>query len=128
MLLLPFAPTPFLRDLAMSEPREPHLDQMQIATRADLHRIDQQISRLADAVERLVRVEERQAAMSTRMESLEDTVTDVATKASATEERVTRWVQRSIGAWAVISFLLAVTSLTFVQKQLAFILLEMSTK
>jgi len=72
-----------------------------------LSRIERQIDRLAEAVEKLVLIEERQRTQDARISLAEGRITVVEVAQRSTEAKVDMWINRGIGAWAIAATLFA---------------------
>lgn len=77
-------------------------------TAGDFKRLEDKVDEIGKAILLLARIDERQIAASrelgivwTRLETAEKTV-------AAEKARLDMWIQRGVGAWAVISALFAV--------------------
>lgn len=69
----------------------------------NLLRIERKVDRLADAVEKLVLIEERQTTQGTRIGLIEQRVAGLEVANSSTDRKVEMWINRGIGAWAVFA-------------------------
>lgn len=74
----------------------------------NLTSIERRLDRLADAVEKLVLIEERQSAQGIRIGAVEERVIAVETAQRSTDKKVDMWINRGIGAWAIAATLFAV--------------------
>lgn len=74
----------------------------------NLTSIERRLDRLADAVEKLVLIEERQSAQGVRIGAVEKRVITVEAAQRATDKKVDMWINRGIGAWAIAATLFAV--------------------
>lgn len=74
----------------------------------NLSSIERRLDRLADAVEKLVLIEERQSAQGVRIGAVEERVITVEAAQRATDKKVDMWINRGIGAWAITATLFAV--------------------
>lgn len=79
-------------------------------TDEDFRRLESKVDKLADAVTKLVLVEERIANQGERIGRVEQRVTAVETASSKTDKTLQMWVNRGIGVWG-----LAVTVFALVQ-------------
>jgi hypothetical protein len=79
-------------------------------TDEDFRRLESKVDKLADAVTKLVLVEERIANQGERIGRVEQRVTAVETATSKTDKTLQMWVNRGIGVWG-----LAVTVFALVQ-------------
>lgn len=73
----------------------------QTPTSGDLLRIERKVDRLAEAMEQLIRVEERQSNQGIRLGSLEKDLAATEAKLDAVDKKVDQWINRGIGVWAV---------------------------
>ena len=73
----------------------------------NLSSIERRLDRLADAVEKLVLIEERQSAQGVRIGAVEERVITVEAAQRATDKKVDMWINRGIGAWAIAATLFA---------------------
>lgn len=71
---------------------------------ADLARIEAKVDRVAEAINQLVRVEERQIGHSDRLNALEARTTTVEEAQRATDRELSKWINRGIGMWALAVF------------------------
>lgn len=76
----------------------------------DFRRLEGKVDKMADAVMKLVLVEERQANQGERIGRVEQRVAAVETATSKTDRTVQMWINRGIGVWGV-----AVVIFTLVQ-------------
>lgn len=74
-------------------------------TNEDLRRIESKVDKLTDAVMRLVLLEERQTNQGERIAAVEHKVSDAQEQISKVDNKVERWINRGIGAWAVAGIL-----------------------
>lgn len=76
----------------------------------DFKRLEGKVDKLAEAITKLVLVEERQANQGERIGRVEQRVASVETATSKTDRTVQMWINRGIGVWG-----LAVLVFTMVQ-------------
>jgi hypothetical protein len=76
----------------------------------DFKRLEGKVDKLAEAITKLVLVEERQANQGERIGRVEQRVSAVETAAAKTDRTVQMWINRGIGVWG-----LAVLVFTLVQ-------------
>jgi hypothetical protein len=76
----------------------------------DFKRLEGKVDKLAEAITKLVLVEERQANQGERIGRVEQRVAAVETAAAKTDRTVQMWINRGIGVWG-----LAVLVFTVVQ-------------
>lgn len=74
---------------------------------SNLTSIERRLDRLADAVEKLVLIEERQSAQGARISLVEKRISTLETAQRSTEAKVDMWVNRGIGAWALAATVFA---------------------
>lgn len=67
----------------------------------NLTSIERRLDRLADAVEKLVLIEERQSAQGARIDTVEVRISAVEKSVQDTDKKVDKWINRGIGAWAL---------------------------
>ena len=79
-------------------------------TDEDFRRLEGKVDKLADAVMKLVLVEERLANQGERIGRVEQRVVAVETSVSKTDKTMQMWVNRGIGVWS-----LAITLFALVQ-------------
>lgn len=77
-------------------------------TSADFNRLERKVDKMADALQQLVRVEERQTNQGVRIGETEKELVTLATKIDAIDKKVDQWINRGIGVWAVAVTLWAV--------------------
>lgn len=70
-----------------------------------LMRLEAKVDKLAEAVERLVRIEERQMSQGERIGNLEQKTGVLEAKEDATSRKLDRWVSYGVGAWFVASII-----------------------
>lgn len=73
----------------------------------NLLRIERKVDRLADAVEKLVLIEERQTTQGGRLSAIEQRVDALAERLGLTDRKVDMWINRGVGAWAIAATLFA---------------------
>lgn len=71
--------------------------------RTDLDRLEAKVDRLADAIEKLVLIEERQTTQGHRLGQLEQRLSAAEKAQDATDRKVDTWINRGIGVWAVVA-------------------------
>lgn len=76
----------------------------------DFRRLEDKVDKMADAVMKLVLVEERQTNQGERIGRVEQRVAAVETATSKTDRTLQMWINRGIGVWGV-----AVVVFTLVQ-------------
>lgn len=76
----------------------------------DFRRLEGKVDKMADAVMKLVLVEERQTNQGERIGRVEQRVAAVETATSKTDRTLQMWINRGIGVWGV-----AVVVFTLVQ-------------
>lgn len=76
----------------------------------DFRRLEGKVDKLADAVTKLVLVEERIANQGLRIGVVEQRISAVETQADRTDRKVEMWINRGIGVWG-----LAVTVFALIQ-------------
>jgi len=78
----------------------------EIITRADLNRIEEKVDKLADAVNRLVLIEERQSAQGQRIGKIEERTAATEVQITTVDRKIDQWVNRGIGVWMLAAFAL----------------------
>ena len=73
----------------------------------DLSRLEDKVDKMAEAVQKLVLVEERQTGQGDRITKLEKRASDADLSRQKLDQRIDRWMNIGIGAWAVVAFLVA---------------------
>lgn len=81
-----------------------------MTTPEDFRRLEGKVDKLADAVMKLVLVEERLANQGERIGRVEQRIVAVETSVGKTEKTLQMWVNRGIGVWS-----LAITLFALVQ-------------
>lgn len=76
----------------------------------DFRRLEGKVDKLADAVTKLVLVEERMANQGERIGKMEQRISVIETQADKTDRKVEMWINRGIGVWG-----LAVTVFALIQ-------------
>ena len=71
----------------------------------DLAKLEKKIDRITQALDNLIRLEERFALQGTRIGDLEKEVVANKANISAIEKKVEQWINRGIGVWAFASFI-----------------------
>lgn len=72
-----------------------------VVSEFDFIRLERKVDRMAEALNTLIRVEERQTNQGKRIGDLETQVAVNATRIDATSLMLSQWINRGIGAWAV---------------------------
>lgn len=70
-------------------------------------RIEAQLAQLTHAVTQLVRMEERQATHSRRLDLLEESAAATGARLTELKEELSKWVNRGFGLWGCIAALWA---------------------
>lgn len=78
-----------------------------MTTPEDFHRLESKVDKLADAVMKLVLVEERLANQAERIGRVEQRVVAVETSVGKTDKTLQMWVNRGIGVWSLAITLFA---------------------
>lgn len=68
---------------------------------SDLGRIERKVDKLMEAMEQLIRVEERQSAQGLQVDDLKRAVATLQAAHSDLDRKVEKWVNRGVGVWAV---------------------------
>lgn len=74
----------------------------------DFKRLEGKVDKLADAIQRLILIEERQTTQGERLGKCEATLTVHDALIHKVDGKVERWVNRGIGVWAVAVALFAI--------------------
>lgn len=77
----------------------------------DFKRLEGKVDKLADAIQRLILIEERQTTQGERIGKVESTVAVHETAIQRTDRKVDQWVNRGIGVWAVAVAIIAMVEL-----------------
>lgn len=67
----------------------------------DLQRLERKVDRLADAVEKLVLIEERQTTQGARIGAVEQSIAALDKAQQLTDRKLDKWINRGIGVWAL---------------------------
>ncbi len=76
-------------------------------SRDDFTRLEGKVDKLADAIQRLILIEERQTAQGERIGKCESALAVNESTIYRVDSKVERWVNRGIGVWAVAVVLFA---------------------
>lgn len=71
-------------------------------------RLESKVDKLTDAVMRLVLIEERQTAQGERLGNAEQKIAVNEMTIARVDNKVERWINRGIGAWAIAVVLFAI--------------------
>lgn len=71
----------------------------------DFRRLEGKVDKMADAVMKLVLVEERQANQGERIGRVEQRVAAVETATSKTDRTLQMWINRGIGVWGLAALI-----------------------
>lgn len=80
-------------------------------TDEDFRRLEGKVDKLADAVMKLVLVEERQVNQGERIGKVEQRIAAAEVVAAKTDKVVHQWVNRGVGAWAIAAVIFAIAQL-----------------
>lgn len=83
-------------------------------TDSDFERLETKLDRLADAVSRLVVIEERQSSQGQRTGALEQRMSTVEEHSRNVDKKLDQWVNRGVGMWAIVC--LAATAVVAILK------------
>lgn len=78
----------------------------------DFKRLEGKVDKLADAIQRLILIEERQTTQGERIGKVESTVAVHETAIQRTDRKVDQWVNRGIGVWAVAVVIVALLEIS----------------
>jgi len=81
------------------------MSEQEIPSANDFRRLEDKVDKLTDAVMRLVLVEERQSNMNERISVAEQKISTNESTIAKVDNKVERWINRGIGAWAVAAVL-----------------------
>ena len=73
----------------------------------DFKRLEGKVDKLADAIQRLILIEERQTTQGERIGKCESAIAVNEATIQKVDTKVERWVNRGIGVWAVAVVLFA---------------------
>jgi len=76
--------------------------------RQDFERLEDKVDKLADALGKLILIEERQSSQGERIGKVEARITAAEAVAIADQRKFDQWINRGIGAWALVAILFAV--------------------
>lgn len=76
--------------------------------RQDFERLEDKVDKLADALGKLILIEERQSSQGERIGKVEARITAAEAVAIAGERKTDQWINRGIGVWALAAILFAV--------------------
>jgi len=89
----------------MSCPSTDHNTEIIMAELADFKRLETKVDKLSDAMEKLIRVEERQSNQGERIGALENSIAVNTVKISEVQRNLDQWVNRGIGVWGLAATL-----------------------
>lgn len=75
---------------------------------SDFRRLENKVDKLADAIQRLILIEERQSSQGERIGKAEAQLAVHEAAVHRIDRKVEMWVNRGIGVWTVAVFLFAV--------------------
>lgn len=75
---------------------------MQPATKEDLNRLEETVRDLASAVKQMILIDERQKVQGERIGNLEKQNASQGKELELLQRKVDSWINRGIGAWAVV--------------------------
>jgi molybdopterin converting factor small subunit len=73
----------------------------------DFARLEDKVNSIADALNKLILVEERQLTQGERIGKLEAELAATKEKLALTKENLDRWVNRGIGVWVAVGVIAA---------------------
>jgi hypothetical protein len=71
-------------------------------TNSDFDRLETKVDKLTDALQQLVRVEERQTNQGARIGSAEKNLAVMEAELRGLHKKVDQWINRGIGLWAAV--------------------------
>jgi Mg2+ and Co2+ transporter CorA len=71
------------------------------SSNSDLMRIERKVDKLTEAMQQLIRVEERQSNQGIRLGDCEKELITINARLEAVDKKVDQWVNRGIGVWAL---------------------------
>lgn len=77
---------------------------------SDLRRLEEKVDKLAEAIQRLILIEERQSSQGERLGKAEAAIAVHDTRIQHVDRKVEMWINRGIGVWG-----LAVTVFALIQ-------------
>jgi hypothetical protein len=80
----------------------------EVVSKEDFSRLESKVDKLADAIQRLILIEERQTTQGERIGKCEMAIAVNESSIHRVDTKVERWVNRGIGVWAVAVVLFAV--------------------
>lgn len=83
-------------------------------TDSDFERLETKLDRLADAVSRLVVIEERQSSQGQRTGAIEQRLSTVEEHVRNVDKKLDQWINRGVGMWAIVC--LAATAVVAILK------------
>lgn len=84
----------------------------EVVSHEDFKRLEGKVDKLADAIQRLILIEERQTTQGERIGKVESTVAVHETAIQRTDRKVDQWVNRGIGVWAVAVVIVALLEIS----------------
>ena len=78
-----------------------------LITTQDFSRLETKVDKLADAMQQLIRVEERQTNQGVRLGGHDVDIATLKNSHNLLEKKVDQWINRVIGAWAIATFIWA---------------------
>lgn len=82
----------------------------------DFCRLESKVDKMADAINRLVLIEERQTTQGSRIGTIETDVAAIKVLVAANDKKVDQWINRGMGIWIAVGF--ALTAGTAIYKAL----------
>lgn len=81
------------------------LDSTRVISTVDFARLEKKMDRMADAIGKLVLVEERQSNQKVEIAELHKDVEANRVAIERTDRLLQQWIQRGIGAWVVLTLI-----------------------
>lgn len=82
---------------------------MQPATKEDVIRLEETVRDLASAVKQMILIDERQKVQGERIGKLEKDNAALTKEVELLQRKVDSWINRGIGAWAVVVILATIS-------------------
>ncbi len=77
-------------------------------TSDDFFRLEKKVDQMADAINRLVLIEERQTTQGNRIGAVEADLAATKILVAANDKKVDQWINRGMGIWVAFAFAITV--------------------
>ncbi len=77
-------------------------------TSDDFNRLENKVDKMADAINRLVIIEERQSTQGQRIGAVESKMAAVEMAVITNDRKVDQWINRGIGVWIAVAMSLSI--------------------